>query len=221
MGPLMSGPLNGQLDEYKCHGRNNVVCTEMKDDQGNPVGTPLCVPNCQADTQCDAGKVCDPRVRVCVDTPTAGLPFGSGCGEWLFSKGASGEKCAGVCMAFLKTPPTADTEQKKNTAALCTERCVYNTLEGCGFNKTKLSESKGVCMLAFGKSGAGDEAYCVEMCDVDTDCHSYGEKYYNAHCDPVGITQGWGRGFCMPQYGYFEGDAGTGGGGTGGAAGAN
>lgn len=198
--------INNVLDTSKCHGRNDAACIQPTDDVGNPVGTPYCQPLCQRDTNCaSAGRKCDPRLKLCVDEAnlTQGLPMGSSCSEWVQSEGDAGNACSGLCLGLRKSS-TQDAGDPDNVAYFCTERCVYNTITGCGYQD---SPPGGVCLIASANDGAGDVGYCLQMCDVDSDCGAYGDPVANVYCDPIGVQNGWGRGFCLFHYGQAEAGA--------------
>ncbi len=203
--PLVS-TITNSLDATKCRGRRDLACVQQTDDVGNPVGLPYCEPLCQTDNDCaGAQRTCDPRLRLCVDDAnrTQGTPFGSSCAQWAQSQGDAGAACAGVCLA-LRKEADAGASDPNNVAYYCSERCVFNTLDGCGF---KDSPSAGVCLVAGSNDGSGDEAYCMQMCDVDSDCSAYGDPQANVYCDLGAIQNGWGRGFCYFHYGQAEAGA--------------
>jgi hypothetical protein len=198
--------IDNVLDLNKCHGRRDQACVQPTDDQGNPVGIPYCEPLCQKDKDCSAvGRKCDPRLKLCVDDAhlTQGAPLGASCADWVSSNGDAGTACAGVCLALRKDSNGTGTDPD-NIAYFCSERCVFNTIDGCGYYNTPKG---GVCLLAGDNTGKSDEAYCLQMCDVDADCAAYGAAHENVYCDPIGVDNGWGRGFCLFRYGQAEAGA--------------
>jgi hypothetical protein len=180
--------LDGKLDPQKCWGRNTVACTEVDG------GKAVCMPTCQRDEQCGQAW-CDPKTGMCTVSPHQGLPFGSGCRQWGLSGGDAGVDCAGTCMAVQKTDQGSATDPK-NIAYLCSQHCVANDFSGCGFAE---SVPTGACIYLWAETGAGDQASCMPMCDIDSDCIDQQEN--NGWCDTSFIDQGWPRGFCMYKYG--------------------
>ncbi|MEJ7728610.1 MAG: hypothetical protein WKG00_05295 [Polyangiaceae bacterium] len=142
--------LDEPLERFKCRGREDVRCAP-------PYTTPpstfppsaFCQPTCGMDAQCPAGRTCDPRSRLCVTTPSSGLPMGAKCD--------AERMCAGHC-----------SDSFGDEAAVCTSLCVYGgKVEGtadCGGLET------GLCAVRYQSYGAGDEGQCVPACDEHDDC---------------------------------------------------
>lgn len=180
--------LDGKLDPNKCWGRNTVACTELAGYAS------VCMPRCQRDADCQAAK-CDHKTGMCSLTPHSGLPMGAGCRTWGLSEGDAGQDCEGDCLGVLKTDTGSDTDPN-NIAYFCSESCVLNDFTGCGFSE---SVPAGTCLYMAVGYGAGDQGWCLPMCDVDSDCLDEYEN--NAFCDTQWLDQGWPRGFCMYKYG--------------------
>ncbi len=193
--------LDEVFDPNKCHGRHDVACYQpMVDATGNPAGPFLCMPNCLTDADCGVRK-CDPRTNVCTSSPSTGAPNGASCRQWADSEGDAGVPCAGSCITIGKIDSP---QNPADYAYVCTSRCVFNELtSGCGFGDTPPS---GVCVLALATSGSGDGAYCLEMCDIDSDCPDYSDPLNNAYCDLSAKQFGWPRGFCEWHEGAANGD---------------
>jgi hypothetical protein len=140
------GSLDEELDEDKCHGREDVRCQDYGD-----TGQ-ACIPTCGSDSQCPAGRVCDPRLAICVDTPNTGEDIGFKC-EFM----ADPTECAGVCVSF------------GDPITMCSNRCVLGgALEGddCG------GLSRGICAFSPSGYGAGDAGFCSPACNFHSDCQN-------------------------------------------------
>jgi hypothetical protein len=139
-----------ELPSEKCHAREDLRCAEAIPYPGTPFPeTHLCLPTCGVNAQCPAGRVCDPRDRLCVTTPHSGLPMGEKCdGE---------ESCAGVCVTF------------SGEVSVCSSLCVFGgELEGttdCGGLASGLCSQKSSPQF-----GGGDEGLCIPACDEHDDC---------------------------------------------------
>ena len=137
--------IDDPLDPAKCRGREDVRCTEF------PEAT-VCVPSCGSDSECDGGRVCDPRSRSCVDVLNRGLPMGAAC-----DADAEPEQCAGYCV-----------ESTLNTS-LCTSLCVLggaaDSLD-CGGLKS------GACAFPPPGYGAGDLGFCTPACSAQSACQT-------------------------------------------------
>jgi hypothetical protein len=149
------------LDPAKCYGREDVAC--LPTDSGD-----VCIPTCGSNSQCPAGRVCDPALRVCVTSPSMGLPTGDACDPMAADPG-----CAGICLTFTSPDPTI-------TVAACSSRCVAGgELESldCG------GLTKGLCVFRPSGAGAGDVAYCTESCTAHSNCQN--PTFW---CTTVGFT---------------------------------
>jgi hypothetical protein len=149
----MQGPpiqdVNGlfsALDPTKCNGRPDLRCAALKS------GGAVCVPTCGEDAQCEGGRVCDPRLAVCVDQANAGLPTGQLCAQ-----DTSPTPCAGVCVGF------------SSGVAICSSPCVLGDAdplqsEDCG------GPERGFCAFRPAQNGSGDTGYCTPSCAAQSDC---------------------------------------------------
>lgn len=203
--------LDDELSEDKCHGREDVRCVDLTDG-------PACMPTCGEDSQCPAGRVCDPRISVCVVDPNTGDPNGGAC-----DPEADPPDCAGVCVNF------------DSGVTMCSNRCVLGgELDGsdCG------GIDQGLCVFRPGGYGAGDQGFCSPACSVQTDCNNptwwcFSNDFApNGFCFSATACPG-GQADCMPedvctqtQHGPFcldpaipLGEGGAGGGGGGGVGG--
>jgi hypothetical protein len=148
LGPALEF-LDDPLDPSKCYGREDVACLPLTG------GGDVCIPTCGSNSQCPAGRVCDPGSGTCVTSPSMGLPMGDACDPM-----AATPECAGVCLTFSNPDPTV-------TIAACSTRCVAGgQLDGadCG------GLAGGLCIFLPSGAGAGDVGYCTETCDVHSDC---------------------------------------------------
>jgi hypothetical protein len=138
--------LNDPLDPAKCHGREDLRCQELQN------GSQVCLPTCGSDSQCD-GRVCDPRLALCVDTPSVGKAIGEVCDPM-----AMVEECAGSCIGI------------QGGKAMCTSPCVMageiETSFDCG------GVDKGICLYSPSGTGAGDLGFCAESCTVQDQCQT-------------------------------------------------
>nr|HPK95629.1 hypothetical protein [Polyangiaceae bacterium] len=199
-----------ELDPDKCFGRRDVVCQQLSDNFGNAYGTPVCVPHCQRDKDCAAaGRKCDPRFKVCRDEAklTKGRELGAACSDYRFDKKPASDPCAGLCLTALKDSAHGNTDPM-NLVAVCSESCIVNTFDSCGYSRKFSHTSPAICLFLPSTSGVGDIGYCMQLCDVDKDCSAWGDKVANAYCD-LGTVSGIGRGHCSYRYGYWEGAAGA------------
>jgi hypothetical protein len=141
----------------KCQGRTNVGC--FFDNTSN---TSACVPTCSQDSDCPAGRKCDPQFNLCMDTPTAGDPLGAHCTP---DPNTGASSCAGVCLGIGSgTTPTA---------TFCTTTCVLGELSGCGWVGKGMSVAggtHGVCVFGSSNATAGDIGFCSVECDTVADC---------------------------------------------------
>lgn len=153
--------LDDELDPSKCNGREDVRCAQLQD------GSEVCLPTCGSDSQCD-GRVCDPRLAVCVDTPNAGKALGEQC-----DPEAMEPECAGTCITIGSGDPTMD-------KYMCTSPCVMaGIVEGsddCG------GLEKGICIYSPSGTGVGDTAFCAESCTAQEDC-----QYPNFFCNNINV----------------------------------
>lgn len=155
--------LDDALDPNKCWGRDDVACTDIQ-------MLSMCLPLCGKDSQCDAGRKCDPRLGVCVDTPTAGLAMGAACDQM-------NDQCAGFCLGINNAP--------KPNFTMCSQGCVIggDIQEDCG------GLNKGICAFAPQDVGAGDFAFCTAACKQHDDC-----QLPNMWCNDIGLPT---NGFCF------------------------
>lgn len=138
--------LDDPLDPTKCHGREDLRCQELSG------GEQVCLPTCGSDVQCD-GRVCDPRLAVCVDDPNMGKALGEKC-----DTEATTEECAGTCIGIT------------GGKSMCTSPCVMageilDTFD-CG------GVDKGVCLYSPSGTGAGDLGFCAESCTQHDTCQT-------------------------------------------------
>lgn len=178
--PLQQGSMP---DPNKCHARSDVACAPF-----NVMGQRIdvCYPNCGADSQCPMGRVCDPRINVCVDAAnvTPGAPDGDACMQ------GGMETCAGHCINF-------------SSFLQCARYCVLvgDPALQCG------GPNQGACLWPLGVdaqtgSSFGDVAACAEACTQHSDCQTP-----FLYCDAFQITQGFNdNGFCLTPDACGAGD---------------
>jgi hypothetical protein len=130
----------------KCRGREDVRCDVV----GNGAA---CRPTCGSDSQCDGGRVCDPRLAVCVTKANMGKAMGQSC-----NPNAPVPECAGTCFNF------------GNGTTACSSPCVLGGLDFLGALDCG-GATKGLCSLAEATEGAGDGGFCTSACKKQDDCH--------------------------------------------------
>lgn len=134
------------LDDNKCHGREDLRCQEY--DAGS-----ACIPTCGSDAQCPAGRSCDPRLAICVDTPNTGEDTGFKC-----TQNADPPECAGVCVGF------------GSDITMCSNRCVMGgellDTYDCG------GIENGICAFSPSGYGPGDAGFCSPACNFHSDCQN-------------------------------------------------
>ena len=143
--PCKPGPQGlQQFDPTKCHGRQEIACTEQ------PGGNFLCLPNCNGAQDCPSGA-CNPKLGVCTNAPVAGGPIGAACG--------GDQECRGVCLAGLGEPS-------------CVEPCTIGALPACGWSGPG-TPAEAYCLFTastFPQIGIGDQGLCGKLCNCDKDC---------------------------------------------------
>jgi hypothetical protein len=147
----------GQLDPDKCHGRLEVACSPMAN------GSAVCLPRCNADSDCGIDLDCNPKTGLCSSSGASGLAIGSPCN----APGDAGT-CEGVCMQLESTLPGIP-------VSACTEGCTIGAAASCGWSGPGSSPADAACLypapgLDPSQAGAGDLGYCGQLCDCDDDC---------------------------------------------------
>ena len=162
-GSLSATDLVATLDPNKCLGRNDLRCTNT-----SVTGRLACLPACGSDAVCN-GRVCDPRLAVCVDggMADAGDTTGASCDP---DPTAMTTTCAGQCISF------------RNAAiGMCSSPCVLGSTASCG------GLDSGLCAFHPLANGAGDSGFCTRECSAHTDCNNS-----NFWCFGVsGLAQGY------------------------------
>lgn len=163
--PLMY--LEDPLDPAKCLGRADLRCAKTKAGEA-------CVPTCGDDAQCTGGRVCDPRLTVCVDVASAGAPIGEVC-----DPNVDPPACAGVCIGF------------SSGDAMCSTPCVLGgdalSTSDCG------GPEHGLCAFRPSANGAGDFGFCTPSCAAHLDCQKPSFWCFGIE----GVTEVVQRGFCF------------------------
>ncbi len=170
LGPPISAvaDLFAPLDPSKCLGREDLRCAATK------TGDDVCLPTCGEDAQCHAGRVCDPRLAVCVDMAETGLPTGGAC-----DPNAMTDPCSGLCISF------------SSGVAMCSSPCVLGGAEfqtdDCG------GPENGFCAFHAKDHGPGDSGYCSPSCQAQSDCQTPSFWCFSV---PT-LTQQEQRGYCF------------------------
>jgi hypothetical protein len=146
----------------KCRGRNDVACSELTDALGNVVDT-ACIPTCSQDSDCPAGRKCDPSSTQCVDAAPVGDPLGAHCP---FGPDAGPDPCAGFCLPLVNAAGTA------LAASFCSQPCVLGTANQCNHTSGSLASGgpHGLCYLSSDTASIGDIGYCIQECETAADC---------------------------------------------------
>lgn len=150
----------------KCQGRDDVVCdvvlhetsASCRTDADCDIGdscqsgtcfrTPqVCLPRCNSELDCPAGRFCDPASGACVDEEPTGKRFGESC-----DPNASEDECAGFC-----------------DEGVCYEKCILLSYPACG--STSEEEATADCLwLPYSNLSGGDVGLCGQLCDCSDDC---------------------------------------------------
>jgi hypothetical protein len=174
--PLMF--INDPISNSPCM-RDDVACT--------PVGPSVaaCLPLCGEDSQCPAGRHCDPRDGVCVTTPHTGDPTGTPC-----DPNAALPTCAGGCLPLSASDGGL-------AAAFCTSSCVaggdkpFTATPSCG------GLTNGICFYVPFGGGAGDVGYCAPACTKQSDCLQFPTFVCAPFKGLTGVEAGVPNGFCV------------------------
>jgi hypothetical protein len=139
------------LSNQKCLGRPDVRCARLGATMGG-----VCLPTCGDDAEC-AGRSCDPRTAVCVDTPNTGAPLGAPCDPT-----ADAGVCAGLCVGF------------QNGSAMCSDPCVVGGFPDAGITLPYDCHGADAGLCAFHPSGygPGDTGYCTPACTTQSACQN-------------------------------------------------
>jgi hypothetical protein len=138
--------LFASLSMDKCFGREDLRCAKAG-------GAGVCLPTCGSDSQCSGGRVCDPRLAVCVDKANEGDPIGTMCDPTM-----TDTTCAGVCIGF------------DSGVTMCSRPCVLGGVvtdtDDCG------GLDQGLCAFRPKANGPGDAGYCTPSCTAAEDCQN-------------------------------------------------
>lgn len=144
---------NATARAAKCHGRTDVACFQgSATDAGLPPA--FCEPICSQDSDCAAGRRCDPASSVCVSTTPIGGALGTKCTT-------TADTCAGACVPL-------------TNASYCTQPCVLGplTIPQCNHTAGSLGAggAHGLCGLSTATAESGDIGYCTQECETVADC---------------------------------------------------
>lgn len=149
---------------------------------------PVCLPKCNADSDCPEGRFCDPRYGECVDE----APEGSGLDQ-LCDAEAEEDECLGFCAGG------------GETEARCMQTCVLGAYPTCGSEGADNATAE--CLLPYVGEDDGDLGFCVGLCDCSSDCADDGlvcVSFESIDFDPPEVR---GRaGFCVPMSDEIEED---------------
>ena len=145
--------------EAKCLNRTDVVCRSAAAAGVQPLAVErqpgFCEPRCGSNSECPAGTVCRVEAGICATVQAPGAEIGSAC---QFDTDCQGRSC----------------EDRVNEVGICTSPCVLGSLAGCGYARDASSRD-AACVTPVVRGGgfsegAGDLGFCLEVCDVDSDC---------------------------------------------------
>lgn len=188
--------------ESKCLGRQDLVCQSVAalglETAGFARQRGWCYPQCNSDSDC-GDRFCNLADGVCTDAPAVGKAVGERCE-------ADGDCAGNICLGV-----TAEDA----TERLCSAPCRFSppaAVRGCGDSLNESAREVG-CVVPqvqslFGSEDEGDLGFCLELCDVDSDCSQNADFDWGCFPSP-GFSSQTGRvGICLnPQ---SEGDAGVG-----------
>jgi hypothetical protein len=179
-GPAISVGNFGKFDPAKCHGRKDVACYDLYDQNNNPMGQ-YCNPVCGTDADCGGGLRCEKYWNLCVSTPpqSGKIPHGTYCGD-VFSDAGAQDNCEGYCIEY---------GDGKVCSHFCTMDCVFGRADTCGMEQ---NPPKGGCVISSLTLGTGDLGNCLQYCDTVADCLDQIDKPV---CD-LSLVQMIGRGVC-------------------------
>lgn len=135
--------LQTPLDEFKCHGRDDVFCAKVDNTAR------ACLPGCGSDVYCENGWTCHPRSNSCVQMPPMGDAMGAACSQM-------NPSCAGTCLLTSMTGP-----------GLCSQKCVMG---GDFQNDCGNGFADGLCILSLPMEGVGDAGFCAPGCTDHGKC---------------------------------------------------
>jgi hypothetical protein len=143
----------------KCLGRQDVMCVSVaalgQEEAAPQPQAGLCLPACQSDAQCGAGRFCDLGNGLCTTTRPEGDPVGSIC------DGA--DTCAsGLCLTL-----------SNRFEGFCSGFCRFGSA-GCGFDGSQASQDAACVIAQVPGEGDGDRGFCLELCDTAADCREPG-----------------------------------------------
>jgi hypothetical protein len=139
----------------KCLDRSDLICLSRAAQgaagtEGEPQ-TGICVPNCQSDAGCGAGRFCDIATGLCTSAPRGGDPIGAACDD-------PAPCAAGVCLG-------ASDEASGECTAFCTVGA-----PGCGYDGSEAVIGAACILPQIPGEGQGDRGLCLALCDAAADC---------------------------------------------------
>ena len=160
----------------KCHDRPDLACRPFAptdsvmcaEDGSCPDGTTCyrarcrefaCGPRCNADSDCETGRSCDPYTGLCTEAAVEAVPIGLECSDLPSSPSCGG----GNCLALFG-------ENNQRLKGMCTQSCTLGQV---------CADGHGACVLPrFQDFAAGDIAYCQPTCNCDSDCLNEKDRCY-------------------------------------------
>jgi hypothetical protein len=145
----------------KCGSDRAQVCTPTTQDP--TIG--LCLPRCQSDSRCAAGRVCDPgESGLCLREPKVGGGVGAACR----AQTEATDCASGICFEYRAASGAV-------LGGTCSAGCTFATSDGCGYDGASGGPRASACLQPQLVSGApGDLGFCFPLCDFASDCEQDG-----------------------------------------------
>lgn len=157
-GCVLDSSFSAELDPGKCHGREEMACTEFCSTSACLTTVAACYPQCSEDAQCGPDFFCDLATGFCSVVPRRGDPLGSPC-DFL----APEPTCLGACALVHSSVSTL------RLAGRCAEACVLGTSSACSAAREHGIDAACLAAPWYGH-GTGDLASCVQLCDCSSEC---------------------------------------------------
>jgi hypothetical protein len=166
--------------QAKC--RAAQACLTVRED--NSLGA--CLPRCNADSDCDGGRFCDPGASgTCVDVAPPGGAVGAPC-----TIETQATDCAsGFCVPY-----------SDGVSFGCGAYCTLGLVDGCGYSAETGGVRQAFCFEPrFPGGGVRDLGVCFPLCDTTADCaQAAGGWVCEPFTNPELATELGRQGECIP-----------------------